>query len=65
MVNPFWSRKNNDRIKPLQVSIRARVRFNLWRLCHPRKYAKMKRCFARIDEMHEYTGIKVVPLSRR
>lgn len=46
-------------IKPLASSIRLR----LWRLFHPLKWRKMKKL--RLDEMHEYTGIKVLPLNRR
>lgn len=38
MVNPFWSRKNNDRIKPLQVSKLRPIeaiwlRWRLWKVC--------------------------------
>lgn len=46
-------------IKPLAQSLRVR----LWRLFHPLKWRKMKKL--RLDEMHEYTGIKVLPLNRR
>ncbi len=38
------------RIKPLKPGIR----FYLWRLLHPRQYAKHRDLFQNIDEMHEY-----------
>ena len=53
-----------ERIRPYQASIRARIRFNMWKIFHPRSYAKMKRLITNLDEMHEYTGAKVLPLRR-
>lgn len=47
-------------IKPLVTSLRLR----LWRLFHPLKWRKQKKILAKMDEMHEYTGIKVLPLRR-
>lgn len=54
----YFEQLESRNIKPLVSSLRLR----LWRLFHPLKWRKMKKL--RLDEMHEYTGIKVLPLKR-
>lgn len=45
-----------------------RLRFRIWKILHPRRYAKQKAMFGRLDEMHEYIDpnvFKTVYLSER